>query len=253
MTNINTYKQHYKTLDLSTDCSWQELRISYKKQIQLHHPDRLTDGSNEKDQAQEYIKSLNLAYQDLSKYYKVHNCLPLPFIANDYEQTNDTYENNREPFTFDPSDTSIHQLSKPHKNRKKVIITLLFVILISGYILNELNSLSGSTDNSTKNRDVDNNQQLSAAAPTQASEFQSQQNIDSYEQSTGQAENISPETKTFTFGSSIGTVMDAQGIPDRSTENIWYYGKSTVTFKNGKVASWYRHKASPLNIGMSSL
>ncbi len=247
MTNLNTYKQHYKTLDLSIDCSWQELRTSYKRQIQLHHPDRLIDGSNEKEQAQEHMKLLNLAYQDLSKYYKMHNCLPLPVIANDPEHVY-----NRESFTFDPSDTSIHQLSKPYKNRKKAIITSLFTVLVIGYILNEFYMLPEPPNTPKKSHELDNKQLPSAILSAQQVKHQPQKNNDNNEQITNRTDIIPREVKTFTFGSSIGAVMDAQGIPDRSTENIWYYGKSTVTFKDGKVASWYRHKESPLNIRVDS-
>jgi len=50
----------------------------------------------------------------------------------------------------------------------------------------------------------------------------------------------------FAIGSTLGDVLAAQGRPSHADGDIWYYGKSTVTFVQGRVASWSQHPEYPL-------
>jgi curved DNA-binding protein CbpA len=43
----------------------------------------------------------------------------------------------------------------------------------------------------------------------------------------------------FTIGSSKEEVLAIQGTPDRFTDNSFHYGTSDVSFRNGRVESWY--------------
>mgnify|MGYP001383294998 CR=1 FL=1 len=57
---------HYKTLDLDTNCSQQEIKRAYKKLAMKWHPDKNQD----KDLANEKIKEINEAYSILSDVRK---------------------------------------------------------------------------------------------------------------------------------------------------------------------------------------
>ncbi len=50
----------------------------------------------------------------------------------------------------------------------------------------------------------------------------------------------------FTYGSSIGDVYAVQGIPTKTTDNVWHYGKSKVYFTGGKVTNWEDDPTRPL-------
>ena len=70
------YTECYQILRIKPDSDWDELRKSYKLQIQKWHPDRYKDKSAEKDAANEKIKKLNIAYQQLFRYFQEHGSLP---------------------------------------------------------------------------------------------------------------------------------------------------------------------------------
>jgi len=50
----------------------------------------------------------------------------------------------------------------------------------------------------------------------------------------------------FGVGSTKQEVRDIQGAPAVETETTWYYGKSKVFFKNGKVTRWEESPIQPL-------
>jgi len=247
MLNLSHYEEHYKTLDLPEDCSWDELRKSYKRQIQLNHPDRLTDDSPDKEEAQERIKSLNLAYQDLSKYYKAHDSLPRFDTFEATELTSHEEHEEREAFTFDPIEPSIPAPTKPHKNNRKIILSLILITTIATYLLLDKDDFEATYE--------ENQDKYKSAQDTSLLEIKpSKDSVTTSNSPTNKQNNPAlpnRKKKYFTVGSSVGKVMDAQGIPDKNTDSVWYYGKSTITFENGKVASWYRHKDTPLNIDIA--
>jgi len=245
MLNLSRYEEHYKTLNLPSNCSWDELRKSYKRQIQLCHPDRLADDSSDKEEAQERIKSLNLAYQDLSKYYKTHDSLPCFDVFEAHEE--------REAFTFDPIEFSIPESTKPQKNNRKIIFSLILIMATAAYLLLDKDDFAVKYE---ENPDKYGSNNAAFLAPL--SKTKNRNDATTGPEPTKDQQDKHPpikkikKIKYFTIGSSVGKVMDAQGIPDKNTDSVWYYGKSTVTFENGKVASWYRHKDTPLNIDINA-
>jgi len=249
MITLSHYEEHYRTLNLQNDCSWDELRKSYKKQIQSCHPDRVVDDSSEKAEAQEHIKALNLAYQDLSKYYKKYNSLPQ---IDDIEFLDDTDNATtvREAFTFEPLDTSIHQIKTAPKSRRKIIAVSVITTLLSVYLFSNMSELTSLFESSAFEMPSPPN---ASHSKNNGDSHTSNQTNNTLNKRDIEDNNTPPKNiKYFTIGSSVGKVMDAQGIPDKSTETIWHYGKSTITFKNGKVSNWYRHKDTPLNIDISA-
>ncbi len=55
------------------------------------------------------------------------------------------------------------------------------------------------------------------------------------------------QPKTFTFGDTMQQILAVQGPPDTATASAWYYGKSVIYFKDGKVSDWKNSAANPLN------
>ena len=59
----------YKILSVTADCSWEELRKIYRLQIKKWHPDRFKENTPSKIAAEEKIKAINVAFQQLSDYF----------------------------------------------------------------------------------------------------------------------------------------------------------------------------------------
>jgi len=259
---FKTDEEHYKTLNASPDSSWNDLRKSYKKQIQKFHPDRQVAGSAEELDAQEHIKQLNLAYQHFLTFYKTNGHLPR-------RSQNEKVEN--EPiiarsFEFTPQETFTETAPKPettHTRSSKLrqsYIFVSFIVGITAYLFvdfSETNILSiepeKPTDNVTE-RKLPN--QVFHEKPNQ--NFKENRNItepvsvDSRGLTQEKHVSLDKNKSYFTYGSSMGSVLDAQGIPDKSTENTWHYGQSSVIFKDGVVIDWNRHLDSPLNAAVSA-
>ncbi|MFP5504586.1 MAG: hypothetical protein ACLGH6_00150, partial [Gammaproteobacteria bacterium] len=52
----------------------------------------------------------------------------------------------------------------------------------------------------------------------------------------------------FTRGDTPGRVIEVQGIPTRTSGDLWFYGDSEVYFENGVVASWQSAPGYPLRV-----
>ena len=61
-------KQHYEILGLKPGASPAELKQAYRRLAKIWHPDRFTHDSQLKQQAEEKIKTINEAYQQLKLY-----------------------------------------------------------------------------------------------------------------------------------------------------------------------------------------
>lgn len=258
MNSTDISDKHYKLIGVSEGCSWKELRKSYKLQIQKFHPDRYEADSILKFDAEEHIKSLNLAYRYFQAYYKEHGSLPVkrrPAIVGA------TSPPDSRPFKFKPEDTQDIFYSPPSVKKKKFRLVYTVALITSTFILFALYITPSSTErklvpskkqaahvlnatqtdaNTTLNHKSDRTYTKSSVASLQ------HKNRHSFSKPS-----ISVSDSLFSYGSSMGKVIDAQGIPDRSVNDTWYYGKSVVYFKDGVVSSWEIHIDSPLNTTIS--
>jgi hypothetical protein len=57
---------------------------------------------------------------------------------------------------------------------------------------------------------------------------------------------LHPVDRFFTIGSMLGEVYAIQGIPSKTEEGVWHYGKSRIYFVNGSVSRWDSHLDNPL-------
>ena len=58
----------FETLELSQDASIQDVRQSYKDLVNIWHPDRVGDNPRLKKKAEEKLKEINLAYEELNSF-----------------------------------------------------------------------------------------------------------------------------------------------------------------------------------------
>lgn len=258
-----SYAECYKILKVKPDCSWEELRKAYKLQIQKWHPDRFEDGSAEKQAADEKIRYINSAYQQLSDYHRQQGQLPTaekpaepPAQRKSKSEAPTTNKHSTNGQFTAQTDTS--GLGKPGKASSKfrIFITLVAVATFSYILLSQ-----NPTEDSSKQEQIISppdeimqsakSQAVSAATKTEQEQHNNKQQID-HSSTTTNIENLDNkknkvnDDEFFTYGSSIGEVISVQGPPSKIEGDIWYYGESEVYFYEGEVVKWKRMPGYPL-------
>ncbi|HED32864.1 MAG TPA: J domain-containing protein [Gammaproteobacteria bacterium] len=257
-----TYRDCYKILGINPDCSWKELRTSYKKLIHTWHPDKYDDTSERKTLADEKIKSINIAYNHLQQYYRSNNALP-SVTADDpsaekkapaKQQTADIRPKARVRKRPQVSARQPAQKAPARRTFYTVIIIILSLTAFYNiYTENMVPPPSEAPEQSPEEADhraaQKNNfhDDQTASYPT----GNTTSSGSTSEKPVRKKREAAKTLKYFTYGDSIGKVITAQGVPDKTEGDIWYYGESEVHFSYGKVTHWVRKAGSPLNIHLN--
>ncbi len=258
-----SYHDCYKILSIEPSCDWPGVRKAYKQMIQKWHPDRITD-SVIKSSAEDKLKELNLAYEQLSVYYKTHGYLP------QQEKPEDVVADKVEskPARSRPKSRPVAKSDKTDKvNRRNsssaplnisnpsTLLSLL-VFTVIGLVLYTLLDIETPRDRSTQDMDSsqpENSRSTGDFKPGRKDETVFDAKLKSSDDkknshSDGDHSNIRKEY--FTIGSSVSDVLRIQGTPDSVVNNIWFYGESSIEFEDGVVKDWKRTAASPLKAHM---
>ncbi|MCW9055067.1 MAG: J domain-containing protein [Gammaproteobacteria bacterium] len=258
------YTECYQILRIKPDCNWDELRKSYKLQIQKWHPDRYKDKSTEKDAANEKIKKLNIAYQQLFRYFQEHGSLPEIKQDKPPPQINPVKStlNSEAIYNHKNKDAPISS-NKKKGIRSTLFITtfsILTIYFLAEYIPNENTSKQTQKHDSQKRIIINTSETTLTKTTTLKHPKDSalpgklethQPLIGSQKGSANSDSLLEKEEKFFSYGSSIGDVINIQGVPDKIEDNIWFYGNSKVHFNNGKVTRWEREVGSPLKANIT--
>lgn len=240
----------YDILRIEYDCSWPEVRKSYKTLIQKWHPDRFTDDLEGKNTATSKIKELNLAYQQLENYYKEHGILPdLEYGQNEPELHSSMYSGEADNINadtkqqFNESCDYSSQPGKTYLRERYILVTVLVIVLAVIYtdFTSQLNSSKTSLKSKQQSdpKPAYNRQSNSRPVPEDSLLFLKDKN---------NAMKETPDDQSFfTYGATMGEVINSQGAPDIIDNNIWYYGKSEVHFKDGLVIKWKHDHNHPLH------
>lgn len=238
-----TFTQCYKLLEIDCHSSFNELKKAYRSLVQKWHPDRFND-ETEKKAATDKFTELTTAYKLLSDHYNHHGVFPLPeHLQNststitakpkaDTVKTEKTTQNHSKKRTTEPNRQD-HPVPGQGWKYKNIFILLSFSIFILGsYQL--IHSLTvADSQNSIEHRSATHVQEVKTRTTVKTPHGDRKK-----------------DSKFFTYGSSLGDVIVAQGAPDKMEDNIWYYGKSEVHFKDGKVVYWRRDKETHLNVNI---
>lgn len=274
MKKTYSYKDCYQILGLNPEASWSDLRKSYKKLIQKWHPDRFDDDSNEKLVAEHKIKAINIAYNQIQKYYKSNKALPplekSPQTKNKPENTKTqsqvtTPTKKQEPLKKTASNSRQNR-NEPETTSKRSLVAGIIILCILGssyYFFAEDFYLEDAESNHINSHMVN-------FKPNQSKLNENKTSDDGFEQKNylednlllentndNKTEGINETSETakleeeyFTNGSSISDVIGIQGAPTRTDGDIWYYGKSEVHFNDGEVVHWVRGANTPLKARM---
>jgi len=246
LTDSESYSRHYRTLGIKSPCDWDKLKKIYRKLANIWHPDRHNNDDQSRLLAEEKIKEINQAYKALSDYYRSNRRLP-PFItgtpvSQDRSSTStakpadaDTTAQ-KEPDYADKTDAIFDETRRPSRFRHVVIFSVLAFSFYSTW--KALAPSAPETNFAYNNSDASHQTarpQILGKAPVNNLPKMSKPVIRRY----------------FTYDSKVGEVLAAQGTPTKIIRDIWYYGKSEVHFRNGKVIYWIPNLDNLLNTSSS--
>lgn len=232
-----SFLECYELLDISEDSDWGDIRKRYKSLIQQCHPDRFLDNPEDLQKAELLIRQYNAAFKQISDFYQSNKSLPPRNRSPDDINTQHHEPRKKRP----PVD---HESSIPKRNTHSdnSLGTLRFsiiTILIFGLVLSIIYQFEVTS--SVKNKPASKIIEIRSQPPPTTQDSQPKTE-------TSRSNQDPAIIKYFSIGSGIGEVILSQGGPTHIEDNIWYYGKSSVTFHDGVVADWYRHPDYPLNV-----
>ena len=249
----------YKILLINPECSWEELRRAYKLQIKRWHPDRYDINSPEKQIAEDKVKYITAAYKQLFEYHRIHGTLPVP--ARNNGQRQDEFHSNPkfdigENHQTSQNDTS-NITSRSNPNLRFIIIFIIICSFIyatfiqhSDDNISQLSQKPSPIANKSTNIQNTNKEDILFRKENASILTPEKLNNSSISIDPSQKAIIAKEKKEdnayFTYGSSIGDVINIQGTPTRVEGETWFYGESEVHFSNGTVLNWKRVSGSPL-------
>ncbi len=240
----NEYIGCYQTLGIQPGCTWPQLRTEYRKLVRQWHPDRYQQEPKKKALAEEKLKEINKAFENLSRYRDAFGYLPSDLPASPATSPPQSWgepgmhpaQDHLPPDQHDGFDLDWEHprpTAKPKRYRlfRLVLISLVFWL---AYVVWRPPSPA------TKSQ-----QDIPAQLPAPV--------ITRSESDAQQAPKTLPgDGRTFTIGSSREQVLEIQGSPTRISHDAWYYGKSKVYFANGAVIRWKNDPDNPLQVDLTA-
>ncbi len=222
-----TFEKCYQLLGVSADTSWQELKHAYRRQSQKWHPDKVKYNNTDSATAKQQFMLIQEAFSILDCYYQAHESLPA--IENNTNQEVDLGATSQSTSSSTWYTEPRHTQNATEPRKSKRILSSLFMFLIFGVFVYIL---------------VINADDEVISSVEALSERRTDPPLEIHT-------NLSPNAsakKTFTHGSTMREVTEAQGFPTEVKDNVWFYGKSHVQFKDGIVEIWHLDENHPLNI-----
>ena len=235
------HTRSYTVLGLPPGSSWDEIRDAYKNLIKKWHPDRYPQDGQEQRIAEERSMEITRAYKTLADYYRQHGATPAksspirvsnttagePATGTDCRSARPT-----DPTATDTSYTQSRDRADTHSAGESTLWKGI-AILIAMAMLAIYWALGNPSD-------MD---QYTSAKPSPLGQ-ESTSSLPADEKSTHLAD------KVFTVGSKLGEVYTIQGIPTKTEDGVWHYGKSRVFFVNGSVSRWDSQPENPLHASL---
>jgi hypothetical protein len=226
----------YATLHVQPGCTWKELRMSYRRLVRRAHPDRLEPGSREKPEAEERLKDINRAYDNLEHYYRRHGHLPRPRVlgAADFVAASARRSTPPPRHVASAGAAPTAEADSPAVRQPRWWFTAAVrwtAIAVGLALAIELFSWVPPAEIAPSGE--------GPLSPTPAQPHGAMH--------TGSAAPSSPAAGSFfSHGSSLGEVHAIQGDPTLVQDNVWHYGKSRVYFADGRVTHWDHDPEDPL-------
>ncbi len=243
MTNKLSYRDCYNILRLRHKCDWGTLKKAHRKQLQKWHPDKFSSQDDYKSYASDKFKEINEAFNILAAYHEETGELP-SYEIND--STNPVAEfssdRNDEHEEENESNASVDFGYVPESKIQYNYKLILTGIALGLYLVYFGFDTSSIEDTPKQHQESSIKPLLSDKQGTDMS------NTENITDKPDDSQISSIALPSFSYGSSISEVISVQGVPTKIEGDVWYYGKSEVHFKEGKVVSWVRSQDNPLNV-----
>lgn len=242
--------QHcYELLGLEPGCTWEELQSTYRRQVQKWHPDRYEQHPEQQHIAAHRMLELNEAFSVLAEFRRQYGYLPVQLpdatttIQGETPAESPPEQRPRKP-KYDIPDSPAWHVSDPVSARSRktkgfspwiLVIALFFgaYYLFADFVQDNLIPLPGSA---------------LIPPPIPAEPEPGDASLPEAAAQKTLVKPTAPLKNIFTYGDPPGRVYEVQGVPTRTSGDLWFYGESEVYFENGRVASWYNSPANPLKV-----
>lgn len=137
----------FEILELSRDASIQDVRQAYKDLVNIWHPDRVGDNLRLKKKAEEKLKDINIAYEELSSFLSSQKKSSPPMQEKPREQP--------KPEVFHSADSTRQQTNKDPKPHVEIRPKSSFFSGLWTFLSKALDALSaaqGSSNEPVENR-----------------------------------------------------------------------------------------------------
>lgn len=202
----------YSQLNLSPDCTLEELQHAYRRRVGELHPDRGGDAAAQGD-AQQQLAGLIQQYKTAVQFYRAHGRLPgSPRGSGATGAAAETGPRlaDRTRRTSSPAPDADESGNATRNGwLAALLIALALYLLLSG------------VDRKTGMPAGDSARQENADASAAAG----------------------PRYAQLQLGMDAEAVLQVQGTPTRMSTYVWEYGPSWVRFEKGKLVEWH---SSPL-------
>jgi hypothetical protein len=227
----------YSILGLKPGSSWNEIRKTYQTLINKWHPDRFQQDSKKQRVAEEKTREITRAYKTLADYYREHGSTPTyppspaTTPARPPETTTPSEHMDRASAPASASTGNAHAgdpvpIPAEAARWKTLLILTAMALLLYLWLSDDPDRDSGA-----------------GALPKHAQQNEPRPVVDDKAASR-------PVDRFFTRGSKLGEVYEIQGIPSKTEDGVWHYGKSRVYFINGGVSHWDSHPDDPLHASL---
>jgi len=227
--NRRKYENAYNTLGIPPSCDWPSVKNAYRTKVAFWHPDRFPENTPQQKEAENRIREINVAYQILETHYQINGFLPGDRSLQEQYAARNSAKSTAQPNSLWTIPTPV-PINFRHVRRLAgviLIFSLAWALFPAPFSLDEGFSQSDAPYFS--------NDYTSSRAP--AEDYARTKTAPSLK-----------DHRYFGMGSTLGEVIDAQGPPSQTMEDMWFYGSSVVYFDHGRVTRWHNDPANPLKI-----
>lgn len=270
----------YRTLGITNADTFESARKAFKQKMHRCHPDRYPNDPIAQEKATDRFMEVKRCFRVIEEYYVMYGEMPYVEFSNPAPKT----ESRTNKIIDDTSPHRAHRHSGVFKkyagaersgdhgrvgkstrmkfhqeNKARFSVTErnisaaeigagLFVVGILAYfILQSPMQKLLQADSEVSEKQIDEEITDLDARPKPEMPLTKEERISRGLLTKSQVRlDEATNGQTFTFGSSLDEVAAIHGVPDRAEPGIWFYDKSRIMYKDGRVVEWKSDPSFPL-------